>query len=84
MGQHEVIVSKEKQKSKIGMRLQDRLVDGFPVVTLIMPGGAAEASGSLNKGDVIISINGQQPRGHKHALAILAEQAPGDIKLLIE
>ena len=81
----EVVVHKDSEKAnEIGMRLQDRLSDGAPVITLIVPGGAAEASGSLNKGDVVVSINGQKPRGHEHAMELLAKQSAGAIKLGIE
>jgi hypothetical protein len=81
----EVVVHKDSEKAnEIGMRLQARLSDGAPVVTLIVPGGAAEASGSLNKGDVVVSINEQKPRWYEHAMEPPAKQSAGAIKLVIE
>uniref|UniRef100_A0A7S3FJB7 PDZ domain-containing protein n=1 Tax=Haptolina ericina TaxID=156174 RepID=A0A7S3FJB7_9EUKA len=77
-----VLVRKDTVDTKIGLRLEDRKADGLPKIVQITPGGAAMASGQLKKGDVLVSINGMDVRGHKRAAEVLKE-AQGDIKMVI-
>ena len=77
-----VVVHKASVNSKIGLRLEDRKLDGLPKIVAMSPGGAAHASRQLKKGDVLVSINGVDARGHKRAEALL-RQATGDVQLVI-
>ena len=79
----EVRLIKESAETKIGLRLEDRKSDGLPKIVTIAPGGAAAVGGQLRKGDVLISVNGQDVRGHKRAAEVLRE-ASGDIQLVVQ
>jgi len=77
-----ITVHKNSVDDKIGLRLEDRKPDGLPKIVQISPGGAAAACGQLKKGDVLLSVNGMDVRGHKRAAEVLKE-ATGDIALLV-
>ena len=69
---------------RIGLTMVDSKPDsGLAKIVRIIPGGTAAECGQLQRGDLILSINGREAVGHKRAAAELKACAHGEITLLI-
>lgn len=60
-GQFEVVLQRREEQVGVGMmvsRMEDKDLRGAIIVQELFPGGAAAAEGSIEVGDVLLSVNG--------------------------